>query len=77
MKRRRVLLVIAMSIGVTVLHYTTAINSLPWHTVYRELYFVPIVLSGLWFGKKWGLANSILVSLVYVPHMLELIQAQE
>jgi nucleotide-binding universal stress UspA family protein len=73
MKSRRALLVIGLLIAVTVLHYSTAMGAVPWHTVYRELYFIPIVMSGVWFGKRWGLGASVMASLAYLPHMVRLI----
>jgi signal transduction histidine kinase len=39
------------------------------HVAHRELYFIPILLSSLWFGLKYGLATSLTISIVYAPHV--------
>jgi signal transduction histidine kinase len=62
------LIVILISI-VTVLHYSMAYGTLGAHIAHRELYFVPILLSSLWFGLKYGLATSLIICLVYAPHV--------
>ena len=49
------------------LSFTSSVPSL--HIVYRELYFIPIILAALWGGKKGGLITSIAVSLIYIPHV--------
>jgi nucleotide-binding universal stress UspA family protein len=62
--------------GVTAIQYGTALNREIWLSETRELYFIPVILGGLWFGKKWGLANSFLVSLVYSPLMFGLVEPE-
>ena len=54
---------------ITVLHYSTIHGHLALHILYRELYFVPILLASFWFGLKFGLATALIVSLVYAPHV--------
>jgi K+-sensing histidine kinase KdpD len=36
--------------GITFLHYSTQMDRNLQHAFYRELYFLPIVLAGFWFG---------------------------
>lgn len=54
---------------VTAFHYLTPLNMPSLHVVYRELYFVPIILAALWGGRKGGLSTSVVVSLIYIPHV--------
>lgn len=55
---------------ITALHYMTTTQKVNAHDVYRRLYYVPIVLGGLWFALRGGIATSILASLLYMPHVL-------
>lgn len=55
---------------VTALHYLTTTQQVNAHDVYRRLYYVPIVLGGVWFALRGGITTSILASLLYMPHVL-------
>ncbi len=66
----RLLLVISLILLVTVLHYLTSTLHAPFHDIYRRLYYLPIVLAGVWFGLRGGLLAAATVSLLYLPHML-------
>jgi signal transduction histidine kinase len=67
--RRAVLIALAI-VGVTVLHYTTPTSRPVYHEVYNRLYYLPIILGAFFFGLRGGLTVSILVSLIFVPHIL-------
>lgn len=64
------LLILALILGVTVLHYLTSTFHTPIHDIYRRLYYLPIVLGGVWFGLRGGLLAAAFVSLLYLPHVL-------
>jgi signal transduction histidine kinase len=55
---------------VTALHYTTTTQKVNAHDIYRRLYYIPIILGGVWFALRGGIATSILASLLYMPHVL-------
>lgn len=55
---------------ITALHYLTTTQMVNAHDVYRRLYYVPIVLGGVWFALRGGIVTSILASLLYMPHVL-------
>jgi two-component system sensor histidine kinase HydH len=38
-----------------------------FHAIHRRLCYVPIILAGIWFGLRGGLAASALISLVVLP----------
>ena len=38
--------------------------------IYRRLYYVPIVLGGLWFNLRGGIGTAVAVSLLFLPHVL-------
>ncbi|MDH3999332.1 MAG: ATP-binding protein [Desulfuromonadales bacterium] len=66
----RLSIVIGLLMLVTALHYLTTTQLVNAHDVYRRLYYVPIVLGGLWFGLRGGLTVSVAASMLYVPHVL-------
>lgn len=55
---------------VTSLHYLTTTQEVNAHDIYRRLYYVPIVLGGIWFALRGGIATAIIASLLYTPHVL-------
>jgi len=57
-------------LGVTALHYLTTTQRVEYHDIFRRLYYVPIVLGGLWFTLRGGLATSVVVSALYAPHVI-------
>jgi signal transduction histidine kinase len=61
---------------VTILHYSSDHGGLSEHISHRELYFIPILLSSLWFGLKYGLATSLAISLIYAPQVFGHSEAQ-
>ena len=66
----RFAVIAGLLILVTALHYLTTTQMVAAHDVYRRLYYVPIVLGGVWFALRGGIATAILASILYVPHVL-------
>jgi signal transduction histidine kinase len=67
---RRLVFITAAVALVTAGHYLTGLH-LHWaHDIYRRLYYLPIIFAGFWFGLRGGLVTSVLVSLVFLPHVL-------
>lgn len=66
----RLLILAGIIVAITVGHYTVAIRESHYHEVFRRLYYLPIILAGLWFQVRGGLASAILVSLIYAPHVV-------
>lgn len=77
MTSKRMALVAVLVGAVTALHYFTTVSELPLHIVYREFYLIPIILAGLWGGRKVGLTTSLLVTLIYLPHIFMLSGAHQ
>jgi two-component system sensor histidine kinase AtoS len=53
----------------TWLHYTTSPLLFEQHTVYRYLYFLPVVYAALRFGLAGGLLAGVTASLLFAPHI--------
>ena len=61
------------TIGViTLLHYLTNLQLLPYHAIYRSLYYVPVAVAAVISGFRGGVSTAIFVSLVYLPHAMVL-----
>lgn len=73
MNQKRILKISIISllvICVTILHYRTDHLQISSHILFREFYFLPIILAGFWFGKAGALASSLSVTLLYLPYVL-------
>ena len=66
----KIALVATLVVLIVILHYGAIHSHLELHILYRELYFLPILLASFWFGLKFGLATSIAISLLYAPHVV-------
>lgn len=66
----RLAVLISLILGITALHYLTTIQKAHIHDVYRRLYYIPIVLGGLWFALRGGLGTAISVSILFAPHVV-------
>ncbi|MDF1579901.1 MAG: ATP-binding protein [Desulfuromonadales bacterium] len=66
----RLATLVVLVILISSLHYFTTTQLPQFHDVYRRLYYIPIVLGGLWFGLRGGLGVSLAASLLYAPHIV-------
>jgi signal transduction histidine kinase len=66
----RMTLIIGMLVVISALHYLTTLQHEYAHDIYRRLYYVPIVLGGLWFALRGGLTTAIAASLLFLPHVI-------
>lgn len=73
MKRESLIKITSLLIMValiTSLHYMTATQHSHLHDILRRLYYIPIILGGLWFALRGGLGVALLASCLYAPHVL-------
>jgi two-component system, NtrC family, sensor histidine kinase HydH len=66
---RSALLALAV-IGISLLHYLTPLHRPMLHDIFQRLYYIPIIFAAFWFGVRGGLCTSIIVSIMYAPHVL-------
>jgi len=57
-------------LGISLLHYLTPLHLHYLHDIFQRFYYLPIILAALWFGFRGGLTCSLVVSVVYAPHIL-------
>jgi signal transduction histidine kinase len=63
-------IILGMLPAITALQYLTALQLQYAHDIYRRLYYVPIVLGGLWFTFSGGIATALAASLLFLPHVV-------
>jgi two-component system, NtrC family, sensor histidine kinase HydH len=70
--RRQVkIITVSILVGIiTILHYGTQRHDIYRHIFYQELYFIPLILGGFWFGLRGGLITSVAISLFYLPQVV-------
>jgi signal transduction histidine kinase len=66
----RILSLALAILGISLSHYFTPLHLPMLHDILQRLYYIPIILAGFWFGLRGGLFSSIVVSVMYVPHVL-------
>jgi two-component system sensor histidine kinase HydH len=57
-------------LGISLLHYLTPLHLHYLHDIFQRFYYLPIILAALWFGFRGGITCSLVVSIVYAPHIL-------
>lgn len=66
-RKTKITLIVIMVVGISLLHYLTDQSRYHYHVFYGELYFLPIVLAGFWFGLRGALATSLGITAAYLP----------
>ncbi|MFH1703660.1 MAG: histidine kinase dimerization/phospho-acceptor domain-containing protein, partial [Nitrospirota bacterium] len=66
----RIILIATLVVSISFLHYFTEMKQIYQHIFYRELYFLPLILSGFWFGLRGGLIASLSITVLYLPFIL-------
>jgi signal transduction histidine kinase len=55
---------------VTTLHYLTDVHLIPYHSIYRSLYYVPIAIAAVRYGRRGGILTALTTSALYIPHVV-------
>lgn len=63
------MLLAASVTGITMFHYLTPLNHPALHDIFQRLYYLPIILAALWYGLRGGLICSVIVGILYAPHI--------
>jgi signal transduction histidine kinase len=66
----RIPVLLLFIITISLLHYLTPLHLHYLHDIFQRLYYLPIILAAIWFGLRGGIACSLVVSIVYAPHIL-------
>ncbi len=66
----RIPVITCLIILVTALHYFTQQSETLLHVIFREFYFLPIIMAGFFYGLRGGLIASVFVTLLYLPYIV-------
>jgi signal transduction histidine kinase len=69
-KKIQITIIAILIIVISLLHYITKMQQIYQHIFYRELYFLPIILAGFWFGLKGGVVTSLSITVLYIPEVV-------
>lgn len=62
--------VVLALVGTTLLHYLTDVHLIPYHSIYRSLYYIPIAVAAVRYGRRGGVLTALTASLLYIPHVV-------
>jgi len=63
-------LIAVMVVIISALHYTTSTMNWQYHLIYMQSYFIPILVAAFQFGIRGGIISAVLVSVLYLPHIM-------
>ncbi len=69
-RMRRVRVIVGAVAAVSLLYYVTSLRLFLLQELITRLYYLPIVLGGVWFGLRGGVRVSLCVTLICIPHSL-------
>jgi signal transduction histidine kinase len=75
-KKRSVILISLLVVVISVSYYFTFFEYAYhpeyayYHSLFRDLWFLPLVLAGLWFGLKGALRTSLAITILYIPFVV-------
>ena len=69
-KKIQITIIAILVVVFSLLHYVTEMKQIYQHIFYRELYFLPLILSGFWFGLRGGVITSLTITALYLPFTL-------
>ena len=64
-----VLVVLLALAFISLLHYLTDIHLIPYHSIYRSLYYLPIAVGAVRYGRVGGVLTALATSALYLPHV--------
>ena len=65
--RPKLFMIAVLIAAITFLHYYTTLSAHHLHLFYQNLYFLPVILAGFWFGLRGGLIASLSITVLYLP----------
>jgi signal transduction histidine kinase len=61
--------IVFITLGITYLHYTSTPDASPVHSIYMDLYYIPVLIGAMLFGLKGALLTYLLVACLYLPYV--------
>ncbi len=70
-KKYYIAAIVLSSLFITYLHYSTIEKIHALHDIYRQLYYIPLLIGALVFGLRGTILTYLLVSILYLPYVAE------
>lgn len=70
MRRYSGIVIVALTLFITYLHYSSIGEGHTLHSIYRELYYIPVLLGALAYGLTGALLSYLLVFVLYLPYVI-------
>ena len=61
---------VVLIVVITYVHYSSIGEGHTLHSIYRELYYIPVFLSALAYGLRGALLSYLLVFILYLPYVI-------
>ena len=62
--------VVVALVSISTLHYLTDVRLIPYHSIYRSLYYVPIAVAAVCYGRRGGILTALTTTALYLPHVV-------
>ncbi len=69
-QRSRLIILGGLTLGLMAVHFATPVSRQALHDIVVRMFYLPIILGGMWFGLRGGLGTAGLIVAVYLPHVL-------
>lgn len=60
----------ALILIIALLHWLSGFQESPYYGVICRFYYLPIILAGIWFALRGGMAAALIISVVFAPHLM-------
>lgn len=70
-KKYYIIAVIASALLITFIHYSIIGEVPALHDIYRELYYIPLLIGALAFGLRGAIFSYLFVAVLYLPYLSE------
>ncbi len=61
--------ILFITLVITYLHYTSNPEAWPVHSIYMDLYYIPVLIGAMLFGLRGALLTFLLVACLYLPYV--------
>ena len=65
----RVAVIVISLLIISVVHYQASSKEVFWHEIFQRAYYLPIIVSALWYGLRGGIQAAALAVVLYLPHV--------
>jgi two-component system, NtrC family, sensor histidine kinase HydH len=68
--RTRIVILSGVVLLISLLYYVTVPGHVYYHTLFRDLFFLPLILSAFWFGLEAAVVTAAVITIMYLPSLV-------